>query len=177
MRLILAIIILVIVSCSHSPAGTTSYWEKEKRNFKYRNKTNFFLEDSLQSELKTLKKVPLRLRPWIDSVYLYSWQERDPTKNEFTVVGIEGQYGPSIFYLIFDKKDSLLSFTRIAGTDDSGNIWRSYGATFFSIDSFYMNSVKPQIPTHDPTVVYVLGKDGIISVNIKEISDSSNLSK
>jgi hypothetical protein len=107
-------------------------------------------------DLSTLKKAPLHLIPWIDSVYLYSWQERDPTKSEFTAIGIEGKYGRSLFYLVFDNKDSLISSTKIAGTDDDGDSWSTFGTTFFSKDSFYM--------TTNGTTLHAIEKNGQVTV-------------
>src|SRR5690606_29223494 len=56
-------------------------------------------------------------------VYLYSWQDRDKTKNEFTVVKDDGELGLKIFYFILDKKDNLISWTQIGGKGSEGGYW------------------------------------------------------
>ena len=58
-----------------------------------------------------------------DKVYLYSWQDREKTKNEFTVINDDGELGLKIFYFILDKKDSLLSWKQIGGKGSEGGYW------------------------------------------------------
>jgi hypothetical protein len=55
--------------------------------------------------------------------YLYSWQDRDKTKNEFTVIKDDEELGLKIFYFILDKKDSLLSYKQIGGKGSEGGYW------------------------------------------------------
>jgi hypothetical protein len=178
MRFILITVILGILSCNHLTADKLSYWETQKNDFKYRNKTEFVANNEVRYNLKTFKKISLHLLPWIDTVYLYSWQDRDPTKNEFTVIGNEGKYGLSVFYLIFNKKDSLISSTRIAGANDQGDYWINFRSVFFSKDSLYVINTYTKNPYSDvfpkdkpqtsDSTLHVIEKDGNISVNIRD---------
>lgn len=124
-------------SCDDSTTSASSYWEKQKDNFKYQNKTEFVSDSALRADLVYLKKIsyPLLGKRKTDTVYLYSWQERDKTKNEFTVIEDEGEYGLSIYYLILDKKDSVISSTRIAGKDFEGSYWFNTKGVFTSKDT------------------------------------------
>ncbi len=75
--------------------------------------------------------------PMFDSIigdpgYLYSWQDRDTTKNEFTIINDGGELGLGIFYFILDKKDSLLSWTQIAGKGSEGGYWFETKSKFIS---------------------------------------------
>lgn len=67
--------------------------------------------------------------------YLYSWQDRDTTKNEFTIINDDGELGLKIFYFILDKKDSLLSWTQIGGKGSEGGYWFETRSKFISRDT------------------------------------------
>lgn len=67
-------------------------------------------------------------------VYLYSWQERDITKNEFTVIIDKGEHSLSIIYFILDKNDNLLSRTQIAGKGSEGDYWFETRSRFINKD-------------------------------------------
>lgn len=139
MRTILLVITMSLFGCNDS-TGVASYWESQKDNFKYHNKTEFFINSEIKNDLSAFKKVRLPLEKWIDSVYLYSWQERDPSKNEFTVIGLEGESDPTLFYVIMDKKDSLISFIKLAGINDEGYGGNFFSTTFFAKDSFHITT-------------------------------------
>jgi hypothetical protein len=139
MRTILMILTISLFGCNHS-TKVDSYWEGQKDNFKYRNKTYFFISEEIQHDLAAFKKVKLQVDRWIDSVYLYSWQERDPSKNEFTVIGLEDESGPALFYVIMDKKDSLLSSIQLAGINNEGYGGNFFSTTFFAKDSFHITT-------------------------------------
>lgn len=169
MRIILLLIIMELFGCNNS-TGVDSYWESQRGDFKYRNKTEFFIDTEMKNDLSVFKKVKLPLEKWIDSVYLYSWQERDPSKNEFTVIGLEGKYGPALFYVIMDKKDSLISSFRMAGTDDEGNGTQILGTVFFAKDSFNTNKqyFKGQNTDGQPEFTYsrlhVINENGVLEI-------------
>lgn len=54
-----------------------------------------------------------------NDVYLYSWQERDNTKTEFSVVKDDGEHGIKIIYFILDK-GRLCSWVQVAGQGGEG---------------------------------------------------------
>lgn len=175
------------MSCNNSNEDKISFWKNQKNNFKYHNKIEFVINDTLLADLITLKKVPLHIRPWIDTVYLYSWQNSDKNINEFAVVGIDGQYGPSIYYITTDKNDSLISSSRIAGTDDSGDEWSLFKAIFVTKDTFfvvdnnliasYRDTFEIYKATKSGMILHAVEKNGEISVILKDYSDSMNLNK
>lgn len=139
MRLLLsAISIVLFVSCN-APTSPFSYWAGQKENFKYRNKIEFRSDSALQSDLPHLKKIthPLFEKINAKDVFLYSWQERDVTKNEFTVIKDNGEYGLSTYYFVLDKKDSLVSFEEIAGKENEGNYWFEKSANFSGKDTIF----------------------------------------
>jgi hypothetical protein len=183
MRLIFTIGVFVLLSCNTRVTEKLSYWENQRHGFKYANKFEFFSDSALLDDLKHLKKLPLQLEPWIDSVYLYSWQECNSSKVEFTVVGIEGKYGPSIFYVIFNKKDSLLTSKRIAGSNDEGDTWQNFGSIFISKDTFQeidhlefftLDRIK-KYKLNQRLPIHVITADGEFSVRIREFFDSSSV--
>ncbi|MES2776157.1 MAG: hypothetical protein V4722_18410 [Bacteroidota bacterium] len=105
--------------------NNNSFWETQKENFKFKNKSEFISDSVLRVDYKTFKSIK---HPLFDStlrseVYFYSWQDRDETKNEFTVINDEGELGLKIFYFILDKKDSLLSRTQVSGKGGEGGYW------------------------------------------------------
>ena len=161
MRLFFPILLISIMSCNHSDADNLSFWEKQKNRFKYHKKTEFAVDDALLADLKTLKKTSLHVAPWIDSVYLYSWQGSDKFKNEFTVIGNEGRFGPGIFYVITNKMDSLISSIRIAGIDDSGNEWTNFKTVFVTKDTFFIDRNKTKVSYRDTLEKYGASRRGM----------------
>ncbi len=135
MRILTSIIILSLISCN---SRYVPYWEKQKGDFKYHNKKEFVSDSILRADYKTYKK---SRHPLFDNfvssepVYLYSWQDRDKTKNEFTVIKDDGELGLKILYFILDKKDSLLSWTLIAGMGSEGGYWFETRSKFISPDT------------------------------------------
>ncbi len=91
----------------------------------------------LAADYKMLKKISHPIFDKISSnpVYLYSWQDRDSAKNEFTVVKDDGELGLKIIYIILDKKDSLISSTQIAGKGSEGGYWFETKSKFLNNDS------------------------------------------
>lgn len=70
-----------------------------------------------------------------DPGYLYSWQDRDTTKNEFAIINDDGELGLKIFYFILDKQDSLLSWTQIGGKGSEGGYWFETRSKFINADT------------------------------------------
>ena len=137
MRLVTSLIILCLFSCTNLIKNQSSFWETQKGNFKYHSKNQFVSDSILRADYKTLKKFK---HPLFDSitgnqVYLYSWQERDKTKNEFTVINDDGELGLKVYYFILDKKDSLLSWTQIAGKGIEGGYSFETRSKFISNDT------------------------------------------
>ena len=67
--------------------------------------------------------------------YLYSWQDRDSIKNEFTIILDDGELGLKIFYFILSKNDSLLSWKQIGGKGSEGGYWFETRSKFLSNDT------------------------------------------
>jgi hypothetical protein len=139
MRLLISIIVLLFVSCNGLTRKSSSFWETQKPNFKYKNKKEFVSDSLLRVEFETKNFKKLR-HPMFDSIigvpgYLYSWQDRDTTKNEFTIIKDDGELGLKIFYFILDKKDSLLSSTQIGGKGSEGGYWFETRSKFVSPDT------------------------------------------
>jgi hypothetical protein len=116
-----------------------SFWETQKNNFKYRNKKEFISDSILLADFKANSFKKIR-HAMFDSIignpgYLYSWQDRDITKNEFTIINDDGELGLKIFYFILDKKDSLLSWTQIGGKGSEGGYWFETRSKFMGHDT------------------------------------------
>ena len=139
MKIILMIISLTI-SCNILKEKKTSFWETEKDKFKYQNLKEFVSDSNLKVDIQSCYKK--RHQP-IDSlfeskkVYLYSWQDRDSSKNEFTVVKDDGELGLDIFYLILDKKDKLISIIDLAGKGMEGGYIFETKSKFINKDSIF----------------------------------------
>jgi hypothetical protein len=139
MRLLISIIALLFISCNGLSGKSFSFWETQKNNFKYQNKKEFVSDSMLRADFKANNFKKIR-HPLFDSImgnpgYLYSWQDRDTTKNEFTVIKNAGELGLKIFYFILDKKDSLLSWTQIGGKGSEGGYWFETRSKFISSDT------------------------------------------
>jgi len=125
MRIQTFLIIVLFLGCKNLTKNDNSYWETQKQDFKYQNKKEFISDSILRANYKTFKSLKHPLFDSIlgDKVYLYSWQDRDKTKNEFTVINDDGELGLKIFYFILDKHDSLLSWKQIGGKGSEGGYW------------------------------------------------------
>lgn len=114
----LAICVLLNFSCNTIDSNQDSYWSSQKEEFRFSRLNEFVVDSLLEKEINSFAK---RNHKSLDSifpsekVYLYSWQDSDRTKNEFTVVKDRGELGLKIYYLIMDKEDKLISVTDIAG--------------------------------------------------------------
>lgn len=122
MRIQTFIIIILLSSCINLTKNKLSYWETKKQEFKYQNLKEFYSDSILRIEYKSLKPFSHEIFDSTigDKVYLYSWQERDTSKNEFTVIQDDGELGLRIYYFVLDKNDSLLSWTQIGGKGTEG---------------------------------------------------------
>ena len=139
MQLHISIIVLLFISCNGLTKKTASFWETQKTNFKYQNKKEFVSDSLLRADFEANSFKQLR-HPMFDSIigdpgYLYSWQNRDATKNEFTIINDDGELGLKIFYFILDKKDSLLSWTQIGGRGSEGGYWFETRSKFITPDT------------------------------------------
>src|SRR5688572_10929744 len=120
MQILKPILIICLISCSNHKQSQSN-WEKQESNFKYQDKTEFIIDSSLRATYKQLPKADIDIfGKKADNVYLYSWQSRDNTKNEFTIIKDEDEHGLHMYYLFLDKKDSLISSTKIAGMGGEG---------------------------------------------------------
>jgi hypothetical protein len=139
MRFVTTLIFFIFISCNSSTKKQVSFWETQKSNFKYQNKREFVSDSILRIdfEAKTFKTLK---HPLFDSIignpgYLYSWQNRDTTKNEFTIINDAGELGLKLFYFILDKEDSLLSWTQIGGKGVEGDYSFETRSKFISKDT------------------------------------------
>ena len=184
MHLLKPILILCLISCSNQKPSQTSYWEKHKDNFRYNNKTEFLSDSTLRADYKKLNKSNHRLFDKItgDPAYLYSWQERDKDKNEFTIINDDGERGLKIFYVILDKKDSLISSSQIAGMGGEGGYLFETRSEFINKDTLLnIGSITlmhdgeglMKIPKGDTTFSYmIIDKKGqITKTKFKEVKD------
>ena len=137
MQILKPILIICLISCSNQKQSESSYWESQKSNFKYQDKTEFQIDSTLRTTYKQLPKANHALfgKTVDNKVYLYSWQNRFRKYNEFTVIRDYGEHGLQIYYCILDKKDSLISSTHIAGSAGEGGLLYEARSKFLSKDS------------------------------------------
>ena len=141
MQVLSAMLVFCFISCNSLTRHQVSYWEKQKDNFRYQNKSEFVSHSTLQADYKTFKTSRHSLfgnffsnKFFSSKVFLYSWQDRDSSKNEFTIIKDDGE-GLKVIYFILDKKDSLLSSTQIAGKGNEGGYWFETRSRFMSKDT------------------------------------------
>lgn len=117
MKISAFILLLLIVSCNNATQKNESFWKQQKKAFKYLNKTEFISDYELRKDLKSLTPIKHEMLDTLlgEMLYLYSWQERDTSKIEFTIVKDDGELGLKFFYFILDKKDKLISWRQIGG--------------------------------------------------------------
>ena len=127
--------------------NSNSFWETQKPAFKYQNKIEFVSDSILRADYKNFKTIKHPLFDSIvgDKVYLYSWQDRNKTTNEFTVINDDGELGLKIFYFIFNKKDSLLSWKQIAGKGGEGGYWFETRTKLLNMDTMLNIGAVTQI--------------------------------
>lgn len=187
MRLQILIIVLLFISC-YGLTKKNSFWETQKTNFKYQNKKEFVSDSLLWAdfEANSFKKLS---HPMFDSIighpgYLYSWQNRDTTKNEFTIINDDGELGLKIFYFILDKKDSLLSWKQIGGKGIEGGYWFETRSKFITPDTLlnigaitqWLDFDKKEVMTKtkgDSTFSYlIIDKTGKVTEKVfREVKD------
>jgi hypothetical protein len=129
---------LLSVNCNIMKGKQNFYWESLKERFKYFNKNEFVSDGLLEKDISSCYKSTHKSLDSIfpsEKIYLYSWQDRDSTKNEFTVVKDRGELGLKIFYLIMSKDDKLISVTDIAGAGSEAYIIFETRSKFISKDS------------------------------------------
>lgn len=135
--IILACISLHAISCNNKKDQARSFWEQQKDKFKYKQKNEFASDSSLFKEHTTLTRMR---HPLFDSLfhgpaYLYSWQDRDETKTEFTVIKNAGELGLKMFYFILDKNDNPLSVTQVANVGFEGGYMFETNSKWISSDT------------------------------------------
>ena len=174
MRILIPILILCLISCTNQKPSQTSYWETQKSNFKYQDRTEFLIDSAFRTSYKQLPKANYKLfSKTVDNrIYLYSWQNRNKKYNEFTVIRDNGEHGLQIYYCILDKKDSLISSTQIAGRGGEGGFLFEKRSKFLSRDSLlniasvtlmHNSEQNLKMPIGDTTFSYMLfGKGGKI---------------
>ena len=186
MRQTIVIISIFFIACKGVTKQPSSFWEQQKGNFKYQNKNEFVSDSLLMAEYKGLKQSSDSLFKDLHSnhVYLYSWQERDKTKNEFTVIKDDGELGLRVFYFIVDKNDRLLSWTQIAGRGGEAGVSIETRSRFISRDTMlnigaitqwydFRRQQNMDKPKGDSTFShYVIEKNGKITERVfKEIKE------
>lgn len=134
----IVVMMYVLTNCNILKVKGDSYWESQRDNFKYSNLKSFISDSILKENVKSCYKVRHKSLDGVFSsgkVYLYSWQSRDSTKNEFTVVKDEGELGLDIIYIIMDKDDNLISTTELAGRGREGGYIFEIRSEFIATDS------------------------------------------
>gem|GEM_PF-1460491 len=121
-NLIKFLCLILVLCCTYSFYYFGSLHGIYRGKFKYEN-VNYFIFDS--SLLESYKLLPVSNHPTIKRmlagrVYLYSWQTRDSTTKEFTVIEDNGETGMTIYYFILDKSDNIISHQRLAGIGREG---------------------------------------------------------
>ncbi len=139
MRVVIyAITILILWSCNHSQGDqieSTSRWAKLKDSFAIKKATEFNIDKGFRyKNFHTIscKLFDSTLSDQWSKAYLYSWQERDPSFIEFTLVVQQEDRGVQIVYYVFNQKDSLISATPVASgnvSDLAFNMWSKFMAT------------------------------------------------
>lgn len=136
------------MGCSSATGKSPSFWESQKSKFRYQNKKEFVCDSTLRAGLKanafTALRHPLFENLDGDTSYLYSWQERDTSKNEFVILKDAGEHGVQLLYFILDKKDSLLSRTKVAGKGGEGEYFFETQSKFISRDTLSEFAAKTQ---------------------------------
>src|SRR5690606_6847827 len=100
------------LSCIMLKRKDYSHCSTQEKKFVYRNLNEFVSDSLLRRNIRSCYRQRHKSLDTISSgekVYLYSWQDRDNTKNEFTIVYDREELGLSVYYLIFDKNDKLIS--------------------------------------------------------------------
>lgn len=186
MKITVNIFLFLFLSCNVSTNKKTSYWEGRISDFKYQDKKLFVSNNDLRNEFKELTNVS---HPMFDSlfgskVYLYSWQNRSNTKNEFTVVKDDGELGLKIFYFILDKADSLICWEQIAGKGAESLYWFETWTTIKNKDTLINigaitqwydleKNIKMANTVGDSTFAYlIIDENGKITEHVfKEVKD------
>jgi len=145
---ILAVFLFVGCNAVSEQGRPVSFWESQKAKFRYQNKKEFVCDSTLRADLKakafTAFRHPLFKSIASDTCYLYSWQERDTSKNEFVILKDAGERGVQLIYYILDKKDNLLSRTKVAGRGGEGEYFFETQSKFKSRDTLSKFAAQTQ---------------------------------
>ena len=197
MQILSSILVFCFISCNSLTRHQLSYWEKQKDNFRYQNKSEFVSDSTLWADYKSFTTSRHSLfgnslfgNFFSNKVYLYSWQNRDSSKNEFTVIKDDGELGLKVIYFILDKKDSLLSSTQVASKGNEGGYWFETRSRFMSKDTIlniwsitqwydFEGEHSMEKTKGDSTFSYrVIGNSGKVSEKVfKEVKDLNFRSK
>lgn len=99
-----------------------TYLGIQKNKFKYEDLNAFFFDSKLLSNYKQLTRSvdPFLTEKLSGKIYLYSWQNRNDNTDEFTVIEDNGELGLKIYYFIFEKNNTLISYYSIGGIGRDG---------------------------------------------------------
>ena len=100
LRIILKIFVGVLsvffVACQSASTKKNGYWLSKKKDFLFHDLKEFISDSSLRSNYKSYPAINNSMLDSVlssDEKYLYSWQQRDTTKNDFTVILDDGELG------------------------------------------------------------------------------------
>jgi len=185
MRLIASLILFAFISCNGYKNESSSKTLLKAEGFHFRNLNSFIIDSLLWKSYYTDKNNGLNLKKVtakdVDSaflhndLYLYSWQQRNSTFTEYTVLSDNGDPGLSIHYLIFDKKGKLVSNAKVAGLGkDAGGPQYETRSYFKGLDTLVLTraetmlvdykTLEPLKHSKGDTAIYnmIIGKDGAI---------------
>jgi|SRR6218665_680325 len=173
--------LFLLENCNVSNIKSTSFWEARKSKFKHKDLKEFMSDSALHAEIGSLQSTWDKSIDTISSkenVYLYSWQNSDSPRNEFTVVREWGELNWKIYYVIMDKNDKLISTIGLASMGKEADLTFEIRSRFVSRDSIYQtravtktydleNRKKMDKPVGDTTFSYfVINKDGTITERV-----------
>ena len=186
-----AIIGINLFGCSSIQTNRYSFWESQKDKFRFQHRKEFTSDSSLRIELAQCNAVRHRCIDTIFSskkVFLFSWQKRIPTTNEFTVIIDDGELGLTIFYIVCNKSDEVLSVFPVAGAGNEAGFIYETRSRFTARDSILQvtsatqwlaNQVKLSKTRGDSTFLSItLDSMGIMREHIiKEVKELTNNEK
>ncbi|MGE9313235.1 hypothetical protein ACLOAU_16415 [Niabella sp. CJ426] len=175
---LIAMISVLLIGCN---SDINSFCESEQQKFSIRNKREFIIDSQLMADLKARRFITSSHQLFDTTigapVYLYSWQERNDSTREFTVIRDERkpEHGLVLYYYILDANDGLLSWKRIAETGTESIFRFEIQSRFLNIDTlvtissitqwYDLKHNRKMIPTRgDTTFKYlIISKDGWIT--------------
>jgi hypothetical protein len=104
----------------------------KKLNFSVSDQRSFVIDSLLVKSIKSYPEVKysiLKNTLGKGKYYLYSWQNEDSIKDEFTIIHDETLYelGFSVYYFVTNKKGEIISHTIVAGkASEGGKLYEVY---------------------------------------------------